>query len=56
VTTANKEEFGRELSKFRAANARFRIVARQGSDKELETSFNAVHDSFEMLAAMLPRG
>ena len=56
VTAANKEEFGKELSKFREANAKFRTVARKGTDAELEASFSALHDSFEMVAAMLPRG
>ena len=56
VTEANKEEFGKELSKFKDANARFKTASAKGTDAELETSFNAVHDSFEMLAGMLPRG
>lgn len=56
VTNANKEEFATELNKFRDAIARFRIDAKKGTDTQLETSFSAVHDSFEMLVAMLPRG
>ncbi len=56
VTEANKEEFGKELSKFKEANARFKTASTKGTDADLEASFNAVHDSFEMLAAMLPRG
>src|SRR6185436_10165736 len=55
VTGKNKEEFGKELSKFKAANASFKTAATKGTDAEVEASFNAVHDSFEMLAGMLPR-
>jgi hypothetical protein len=56
VTNANKEEFATELNKFRDAIARFRIDAKKGTDTQLETSFSVVHDSFEILVAMLPRG
>jgi hypothetical protein len=55
VTEANNAEFGKELSKFKDANAKFKTAATKGTDAELEASFNAVHDSFEMLAGMLPR-
>ena len=55
VTETNKAEFGKELSKFKTANASFKTAATKGTDAELEASFNAVHDSFEMLAGMLPR-
>jgi hypothetical protein len=50
-----KEEFAKELNSFRQALARFRTDARRGTNDQLKTSYSAVHDSFEMLAAMLPR-
>ena len=56
VSDENKTEFRTELRKFNAALGKFRSDARRGSDAQLETSFSAVHDSFEMLAGMLPRG
>jgi hypothetical protein len=55
VTAANKEEFATGLGKFKAALAKFRSEARKGTDEELRTSYSAVHDSFEVLAGMLPR-
>jgi hypothetical protein len=48
-------EFKQELNKFRAALAKFDGSAKTGTDAELEASFSSVHDSFEMLAALLPR-
>ncbi|MGI8918116.1 MAG: hypothetical protein ACR2H6_05895 [Pyrinomonadaceae bacterium] len=48
-------EFKKELAKFNSALAKFRIQARRGSNSQLKTSYSAVHDSFEMLAGMLPR-
>ena len=55
--TAEKqvEEFRRELKKFKDALGKFRQDSKQGTDAQLEVSFGAVHDSFEMLAGMLPR-
>jgi hypothetical protein len=55
VSDANKSEFATELNKFRKAIARLRSDARKGTDAQLQASFSAVHDSFEMLVAMLPR-
>jgi hypothetical protein len=52
----SKEEFAAGLNKFREALAKFRSDAKKGTDEKLEASYSAVHDSFEMLAAMLPRG
>lgn len=49
------EEFRKELGKFKSALSRFRKDARDGTDAQLENSFSAVHDSFEMLVGMLPR-
>jgi hypothetical protein len=51
----NRAEFSRELTKFTRALTKYRADARRGSDAQLEASYSAVHDSFEMLAAMLPR-
>jgi hypothetical protein len=48
-------EFRKELKKFDSALNRFSRVAKAGSDSDLESSFSAVHDSFETLAEMLPR-
>ena len=48
-------EFKKELKKFRSALSKFRSAAKSGSDQQLKTSYSAVHDSFEMLAGMLPR-
>ena len=52
----NRPEFARELKKFSASLTKFRSDARRGTDDQLKASYEAVHDSFEMLAAMLPRG
>jgi hypothetical protein len=49
------EDFRKELKKFKNALGRLRKDAKRGTDAQLETSFSAVHDSFEMLAGMLPR-
>ena len=49
------EEFRRELKKFKDALGKFRQDSKKGTDGQLEVSFGAVHDSFEMLAGMLPR-
>ena len=55
--TAEKsvEEFRKEIKKFSDALAKFSEHAKGGTDEQLEGSFSAVHDSFEMLAGMLPR-
>ncbi len=50
-----REDFRKELKKFKSALSQLRKDAKRGTDAQLETSFAAVHDSFEMLAAMLPR-
>jgi hypothetical protein len=49
------EDFKKQLKMFRNALSRFRSAAKSGTDEQLKTSYSAVHDSFEMLAAMLPR-
>ena len=48
-------EFKEGLGKFREALDKFRADAEGGTDEQLKESYSAVHDSFEMLAAMLPR-
>jgi hypothetical protein len=52
---ANTEEFKKELAKFDSALEKFSADVKGGTDKQLKVSYSAVHDSFEMLAAMLPR-
>jgi hypothetical protein len=49
------EDFRKELKKFKSALAKLRKDAKRGTDAQLEASFSAVHDAFEMLAGMLPR-
>lgn len=51
----NVEEFRKELTKFSDALAKFSEHARAGTDDQLEAAFSSVHDSFEILAGMLPR-
>ena len=48
-------DFKKELDKFNNALSQFQKHARRGSNSQLKTSYSAVHDSFEMLASMLPR-
>ena len=50
-----REDFRKELKKFKSALGKLRKDAKRGTDAQLEESFSAVHDSFEMLAGMLPR-
>jgi hypothetical protein len=52
---ARVEGFRRQLKKFEDALGKFRQDSQKGTDEQLEVSFGAVHDSFEMLADMLPR-
>ena len=49
------EDFRKELKKFKTALGKLKKDAKRGTDTQLEASFSAVHDSFEMLAGMLPR-
>jgi hypothetical protein len=55
TSAENRVEFKNELKKFKQALNKFTTEARHGTDVQLEASYNAVHDSFEMLAALLPR-
>jgi hypothetical protein len=50
-----REDFRKELKKFKSALSQLRRDAKRGPDTQLETSFSAAHDSFEMLVGMLPR-
>ena len=52
---AKVEEFKKELKRFSDALARFSADAKAGTDEQLTVSYSAVHDSFELLAEMLPR-
>ncbi len=55
-TAADQQaEFKKELAKFNGALHKCRIHARRGNNSQLQSSYSAVHDSFEMLAARLPR-
>lgn len=56
TSAEHKEDFGKGLIKFNEALAKFKADAKKGTDEQLTASYSAVHDSFEMLAAMLPRG
>jgi len=55
MSKRNRAEFAKELRKFSQSLARYNADARHGTDTRLGASFSAVHDSFEMLMAMLPR-
>jgi hypothetical protein len=51
----NAVEFEKELKNFSEGLAKFKTDAANANDAQLEVSYLAVHDSFEMLAGMLPR-
>lgn len=51
----HKGDFAKGLTKFGEALSKFKADARRGTDAQLKASYSAVHDSFEMLAALLPR-
>lgn len=51
----DRAAFEKALKTFEKALAKFKSDARKKSDARLEESYNAVHDTFEMLASMLPR-
>jgi hypothetical protein len=55
LAAEQQAEFKKELAKFNSALNTFRTQAKRGSNSRLKTSYSAVHDSFEMLASMLPR-
>ena len=49
------QAFEQELSNFNNALKQFAKVAKGGKDEDVRLSFEAVHDSYEMLAGMLPQ-
>jgi hypothetical protein len=53
ISEDKKKEFAKELESFGKALAKFRADARRGTNDQLKTSYSAVHDSFEMLAALI---
>ena len=53
--SSNVQSFKKELEKFHAALNQYGADAKDGPDDKLKASYEAVHDSFEMLASMLPR-
>lgn len=48
-------EFKEGLGNFGEALVKFKTDAEAGTDDQLKESYSSVHDSFEMLAGMLPR-
>lgn len=54
VEAKHTNDFKEWLQRFGAALREFKRDARDGTDERLKTSYSAVHDSFEMLAGMLP--
>ena len=48
-----RDEFTKELKRFDEALTKFRTAARTGTNAKLKTSYSTVHDSFEMLAALM---
>lgn len=55
VEEKNSGEFKENLRKFGEALTKFKADAAKGTDEQLKLSYSAVHDSFEMLAALLPK-
>ncbi len=49
------EAFKKELANFEKFLAKYSADAKSGSDADLKKSYEAVHESFEELAHMLPR-
>ena len=54
VKSEHASEFKKELENFRGTLENFRSAAKSGTDDQLKSTFSAVHDSFEMLAALVP--
>jgi len=54
VKKEHADEFKEGLKKFAVALNKFREDASAGTDARLRESYSAVHDSFEMLASLLP--
>jgi hypothetical protein len=55
VKAEKSEGFKNELANFSKFLAKYSADAKSGSDADLKKSYEAVHDSFEELAGMLPR-
>ena len=55
IKAEKTEEFKKHMNDFTAALAKFSSDAESGTDADLKASFDAVHDSFEEMAHMLPR-
>jgi hypothetical protein len=55
VKTEKLEGFKKELANFSKVLAKYGADAKSGSDADLKKSYEAVHESFEELAEMLPR-
>ncbi len=55
TSAEQKAEFEKGLKTFSQALIKFRSDARRGTNDQLKISYSAVHDTFEMLAGMLPR-
>lgn len=56
VKDEHKDEFAKGITTFNEALAKYKTDAKKGTDKQLSASYLAVHDTFEILADMLPRG
>lgn len=54
VEAKHTDDFKEWLGRFSAALSQFKRDAKDGTDEQLRESYSAVHDSFEMLAGMLP--
>ena len=54
VEAKDTNDFKEWLQRFGSALTEFKRDARDGTDEQLKASYSAVHDSFEMLASMLP--
>ena len=55
VEEKNVDKFKEGLGKFGDALVKFKTDAEAGTDDQLKESYISVHDSFEILAGMLPR-
>jgi hypothetical protein len=54
VEAKHADDFKEWLKRFGSALIEFKRDASNGTDEQLRESYSAVHDSFEMLAEMLP--
>ena len=56
VKDEHKDEFAKGITKFNEALAKYKTDAKKGTDEQLSASYITVHDTFETLADLLPRG